>query len=70
MENNQIASELFRAKRVRKNGKNYMTAVAREAYSSDRLVAWTGNRKAPRQVWYQQGLETPDEFYSRVEREL
>jgi hypothetical protein len=66
----QIAAELFRARRVRRAGKSYMTAVAREAYATDRLVAWTGHRTAPSKVWRQAALDTPTEFYARVEREL
>ena len=58
------------SRRIQVNGVRMMTAVAREAYSNDKLVVWRGNRKETDKITYQDSIETPSEFYERAALEL
>jgi hypothetical protein len=60
-----VTSEFFDVRRVSVQGKRFMTAVEREAYHADRLVAWKGRRTSA-EIVRQKSAETRDEFYDRV----
>lgn len=61
--------EYIDIKPIQVNRVRFRTAVRREAYSPDRLVAWRGRRDEDSLV-IQNSLETRDEFYDRASREL
>lgn len=64
-------SEIFRKKRIQVNGNRFNTAVAREQYSNDKLVAWKGRRSEENENFVaQESIETTDEFYDRASRQL
>ena len=63
-------TEYFDTRRMTVSKTRLWTAVAREAYSPDRLVAWTGRRTNPGRFWSQGSLETRSEFYDRVSDEI
>jgi hypothetical protein len=65
-----MAEQLVGIKRHSHNGKSYTAAYSREAYSTDKLVAWQGDRRRPTREWCIRALETEQEFFERVEREL
>lgn len=57
--------ELHNKRRIKINKMNAQIAVAREAYSPNRLKVWRGDR-----VWYQRSTETRKELIQRVSTEI
>lgn len=62
--------ELIDVRRIWGNGRSAQIAVRRQAYSPDRLYAWTGRHTSPNREWHQDSLENKSEFRGRVRREI
>ncbi len=62
--------ELIDVRRINVGTRTARKAVLRQAYHPDRLYAWQGRRDQPTREWMQQAMETRDEFFERVKRDL